>query len=405
MINIRSLSLSDFFLIIGISMSSMTNLRVWKAGPSEVIMFLWSFYIFYKYSLNIEVGFIGNFWFRWCALITIGTLVSLGFIQANTDPLGLTVYYYYIPICLGLYNGLNHKSLAEIETILKAFFITSGFLYGFLYFYGIFFSSSFLGIPLFFARVRFTGGAINPHQLGLFSGSMFFLGIYLTTRMYDKKLYNLIFLLITILFYIISMATLSSTLLVSVVLAFISGGAFLLKNKPNRLASGQLISLSFLILIVFLFFKGEDLIQFFFDWVKSDPNGEGRFILWSLAPKVIAKSFFFGLGPGGYSVGGFEFHNTYIEVFAISGFLGFLNMLFLYWSIMKKIHNNTFFVMLFVFLLGYNVGGYAMRRMAFWIIVIFIVVIAEKQTSLQSSFLKRFNPVEFHTNNSTFAEP
>lgn len=389
MINIRSLTFSDFILIIGISMSSMTSLRIWKAGPSEILLLLWSFYIFYKYSLNIEVSYIGCFWLVWTYLITIGMLICLNFYPEQSLPSEIFTYYYYPIITLGLYNGLKRKPLSVVFNLLKLIFLLSGLLFGLLYLYGLVVSKSFFGIPLFYGSVRFTGGANNPHQLALFTGAMFFIGIYLSFQTYSKKTDNIIYLIFTLFFLIISIGTLSSTLIAATVLSLLIGSVFWIKNLPDKFCTAILFSFLSILLLITLYYKLDFLIQYIAEWIANDPNGEGRLILWLSVPDTIKKSVLFGLGPGRHAIGGAIFHNSYLEIFAMSGILGSINFLIFFWHTFKLLNNNTFLFMIFCFLLGYNVAGFAMNRVAFWIVVIFLLAISEKNTISRNPVTKK----------------
>ena len=79
----------------------------------------------------------------------------------------------YSIVSVGIYNGLIKKTRFELEQLLNHIFWTSG-VFAFLYYYGYNVSMSIGGLNLFYGGSRFTGGALNPHQLALYTGVMFF---------------------------------------------------------------------------------------------------------------------------------------------------------------------------------------------------------------------------------------
>ena len=78
----------------------------------------------------------------------------------------------------------------------------------------------------------------------------------------------------------------------------------------------------------------------------------------------------------------------------MSGVLGFINLLLFLWNVIKRLHRNTSISMIFYFLLGYAVAGFAMRRLAFWIFTIICLVIIETDIEEDSETMKLNNKWE-----------
>lgn len=388
-INKLSENMADFFLIIGIVLSSMTGLRIMKVGPSEIILLFWSIYIYIKYYTELKNNhytelknnYLMRFWIIWIALLMCGTTFCLFLIPEQSKPTEIFTYVYLFIVSLALYIGLMQKKQIEVEKILKKIFFVGGIIFGFLYFYAQNVSASFFGMSLFFGGVRFTGGAINPHQLALFTGAMFFVGIYYIfsrkVRFFNKVIYGLT----AYVYWIVSLSTKSSTLIVATVLALIFGLLNGIEKIDNRKMGFFLFfSITFSLMIIFIV-NWQGLLNFFLEWVNEDPNGMNRFEIWSSFDEVVQKSIIFGLGPGPHALNGYvEFHNTYLEIFAISGMLGFINFIAFLLRLFKKFYLNIHIFTIFIFLLGYGISGYVMRRLAFWVILIICIAIEEKRS-------------------------
>ena len=64
----------DWLLIIGLCLSAMTDLRIWKIGPAELLCFIWGLKFFPKrvYRMNI----LSSFFLRFLGAMLIGTVIG-----------------------------------------------------------------------------------------------------------------------------------------------------------------------------------------------------------------------------------------------------------------------------------------------------------------------------------------
>ena len=121
------------------------------------------------------------------------------------------------------------------------------------------------------------------------------------------------------------------------------------------------------------------LMSTFYNWIASDANGLGRLDIFATYPDTFWKSPLFGLGPGVHGRdGNIEFHNTYLEVLAMSGMLG--GMLFLVFSanVLKCVWKSSYALGVLGTLYAFGFAGFSMRRLVFWIILSIIYAYSRK---------------------------
>ena len=126
-----------------------------------------------------------------------------------------------------------------------------------------------------------------------------------------------------------------------------------------------------------------------YEWVANDSNGLGRFYIWSSFKAAFIKSPIFGLGPGMHAIsysGMKEFHNSYLEIIAATGIIGFLAFAIMTYQSVKKIviGDRTLLPILFS-LYMYSMAGFAFRRLAYWIVYVFIVALAMRSVEVNYS--------------------
>ena len=97
------------------------------------------------------------------------------------------------------------------------------------------------------------------------------------------------------------------------------------------------------------------------------------------------------LGPGVHgSDGTIEFHNTYLEILACSGAIG--GVFFVLYTIrcIRKLWNADWtLIPIIVSIYAYGIAGFAMRRLAYWCVMVFVTVIAKQlleQTAAENGF-------------------
>lgn len=371
----------DWLLIVGLTLAPMNGLRIGKVGPAEVLCLLWCLpYI--KNILHLKLSNVYlRFWLLFLAAIFAGTIYGSAFYPEETSAAGVVTYIYFAIISLGIYCGMKEKSAGNIFDIFKVLCGLIPIVYISLYVYSLYVSRSFLGAPLWYGNGRrFSGGADNPHQLAILIGAMLFGNLILLVR-YSERLSRKILNVACICFCLfIAEETKSSTLVLSVVLTaaiaiyifFLDG----LKSKKDKLKFTILLITAALILIAIF---NRQIYQYLYDWIASDDNGIGRLEIFRSITGSLRKSFLIGLGPGVHAQNGtIEYHNTYLEIFAMSGATGFWIFLLFSIRVFKQLKNTPALTLLIIPLYCYGLAGFAMRRLAYWVILSVVLALSER---------------------------
>ena len=125
--------------------------------------------------------------------------------------------------------------------------------------------------------------------------------------------------------------------------------------------------------------------RYTYNWVASDSNGLGRLYIFSSIKGAFIKSPLFGLGPGMHAkdpLGLKEFHNTYLEILAATGIVGFLAFISLSIKALKKLTADALLIPILISIYAYGLAGFAMRRLAYWVIFIFIFILSEQSSQI-----------------------
>ena len=99
----------------------------------------------------------------------------------------------------------------------------------------------------------------------------------------------------TYVFWVISMATKSSTLIAAIALATAIGILLWIKNSFGKKAGFLALYFSLLIIMLIFIINSDIILNYFSSWVSDDPNGENRLLIWLSFPDVIKKSFILDL--------------------------------------------------------------------------------------------------------------
>ena len=104
-----------------------------------------------------------------------------------------------------------------------------------------------------------------------------------------------------------------------------------------------------------------------YQWIVT---GLKRFKLFGSIGDSLRKSAIFGLGPGMHALNGqWTYHNSYLEILAMSGVVGlFLFLQFIIVLIKECVKNNRL-LLLVLPLLVFSIGSFAIRNIEFWLVV------------------------------------
>lgn len=372
---------NDWFLIIGFLMAPMNAFRIAKVGPAEVLCLLWCVpYLFTTMQLNFN-NILVKFWTTFILAVFFGTIYGEMFYPQQSNYKGIFTYIYFAVVSIGIYVGLSQKSYEYILFLFKKSFALIPIVYLLLYFYSLYVSKRFLGAPLWYGGVRFTGGANNPHQLALLLGVAMFGNIIFLFREETQFFNKIKYCAYIIILLFLAKQTDSTTLLASIAITGVLAMYILyiskIQNKGQRVFDTSVLVL---IIIVFLLMFHQRLNSYFYSWLENDSNGLGRIEIFKSITDVLKKSPIIGLGPGVHGNGGtIEFHNSYLEIFAMSGIIGFAIYSAFSVSVIKKvITRNPEFLLLIIPLYAFGLAGFAFRRLIHWIVVPFVLAVSEK---------------------------
>lgn len=370
----------DKILMMGFILAPMNGLRFFKIGPAEILILIWCF-LNYKQCLKINVknyNFI--FWSIFLFVISVGANYGILFYPNQVDYTGLTTWFYFMVISISIYQVFRNKSYNYSNNFLKKTISISIIWYFFLYLYSFFINDVFLGAPLWYENVRFSGGANNPHQLAVLLAAITPLILKYLEESNNRltKLYNIsLFCIAIFLGMETNTATLQLSLVVSLAFLFYSIKLNKIKNIKNKFI---LYILTVIITIIIFLFFYQYFYESFVAWLTSDPNGLGRIKIFTTITDTLNKNWIFGLGPGTHAYfGELEYHNTYLEIIAMSGVLGFAIFIIYTIKIFKNLKIDIYFMSAIISLYVYGLAGFSLRRLAYWSVLMLLLAIAEKK--------------------------
>ena len=364
----------DWLLIVGAVLAPMTGLRIWKIGPAESLCFIWAL-------RHIRIGKIAiddylRFFIPFLLSMLVGTFICIAGYPQELVANGWATWLYLSFIACILYNALSHNSREYNEIVFETICRLSVIWYGLLYVYSIVISRTFLGAPLWY-YARYSGGGTNPHQVAvLLCGVAFWFTRQILKR--NRVLINLVFFLLAV---FLESESKSSTGAASIFLGiFILAVLFTIIHVRSTKIRKTVIIFEILIGLLIGVAFSNAIYNMVYEWVASDANGIGRFYIWSSFSQMIKKSPIFGLGPGMHAIsysGMKEFHNSYLEIIAATGLVGFIAfILFSYRAIRSLLKGDYCLLPILVSIYVYSMAGFAFRRLAFWIVISFVIVLA-----------------------------
>lgn len=379
---ILKISTWDWLLVFGVMLAPMNALRIWKVGPAEVLCLLWSIRQF-KAVREIKFSdYMMRFWGLFMVTITLGAIYGDAHYGSQSNISGLLTYCYFVVISLGVYAGIRNMKCDCAETLLQAICVVPSMWYMFLYVYSKTVSKTFLGAPLWYYSVRFSAGANNPHQVALVVSALAFGNLRFLLRKELSRAQRLLHAVCSVFCLFVGMKTRSSTLIVALAVTaamLISWYAFLFFKAKNLKISAKSMRVALAAVAVIAIVLCKPVYDFAYQWIASDPNGLGRFSIFSTITDSLKKSFWIGLGPGTHGRGGeIEYHNMYLEILAMGGIIGLGIFLAFSWRLCKKLRHEPMLAVLVIPLYAYGLAGFAMRRLVFWVLVPFAAALSAK---------------------------
>ncbi len=368
----------DWILVIGLMLAPMTGLRIAKVGPAEVLCLIWGIRN-YKLSHFPVRNELFRFIVVYLLAMVAGTICGLYIAPQELVWSQWPTWPYLFFITYGIFLGARKNSREYNEHLMDVTFRMCVLWYALLYLYSITVSRTFLGAPLWFAGVRYTGGAKNPHQVAvLMCGITFW---FMRQALRKKQIgLNLLMAFGAVFVEWQTAASTGTAALAAGILVLL----FLIPARANISTGRKVIvfTIEILILAIIAAFVYKQVFDYLTNWILSDANGLGRINLISQLGDSFMQSPIFGMGPGvhAFDLAGNpkEFHNTYSEILAATGIVGMIAFVILTFKTLKYMMRDQYLIPIMAALYVYGLGGYAMRRLAYWGIFTFIFVIARQ---------------------------
>lgn len=378
--------LINFLIIIGITLTSFTTLRIGFIGPSEFILFLAILLIFINNKGNLVI--FNNiyiwFWVIFLLSICISTIVSFVYSGAYRDDVisELIAYLFTIGLIISYYTHFSKIDKKQINNLLYRFYQFNSFLFILIYLYSLK-SNTFLGFNLFYGE-RLSMFSENPHQLSLYIGVIIFLGlIFIRKQIISKN--NLLIFINTVFLIIIGVSTLSTTFYVSLIISiFVSVSYSVIKMIHRDRTRIYIIIIYLLILTLILV----NIYIFRFDIIynifANDENGLGRLWLWKEAINYSIDNLFFGYGFGtvieidSTLIDTSEAHNIILDILLKGGILSSIVFISLMFYTIYKVRVNSVYLGLVFFIFIYSMAGFTLKRVILWFVIIILNILVEK---------------------------
>lgn len=365
----------DRLLITGLCLAAMTDLRIWKVGPAELFCLIWGLKFFPRrvYRFNTISIFFAGF----MGAMLVGSLIGYAVAPSELSVSDLVTWLYLAFIALAFYEGLKDNNVEYNEHLFSCFCFAAASWYLFLYLYSILFNKTFLGARLWYSNIRFSGGGKNPHQVAVVMCGITF--GFIRNIIKRRAVYRNLLGAITAIF--LELQTRSSTGFLSILISFLALMMIITFYRyESTTTKFSIMSVELIAGIIILIIVYPAIYKRFYNWLASDSNGLGRLELFRQIGATFKKSPLFGLGPGVHALWGIhpkEFHNTYLEILAASGLAGSFCFISMTVKVIKKLLVDATLLPIMISIYAYGLAGFAMRRIAYWGIVVFIFLIAD----------------------------
>ncbi|PLS01122.1 O-antigen ligase family protein [Neobacillus cucumis] len=368
-------SVQNILILVMMLFFGFTSLRFGMYGLGELIL-LYFCIVQLAGQQTIQVSLKNHvfsvFWIFYLSFVTFGYVVNtLLSISPQYVSFDYKAYVVLLFLCFTFEQVFKRSDFVNLYSLLRFIYFWGLFIVGTLYFVYLLGIRSLLGFSLTYAGSNiFSPFANDYHQFAYFVAPLPFIGLYIITK--EKSLLNKMIAFFGILLSInIGLATTSSTLVsawgvATMCFCVLKASEFLRKQKSSfsiNIALGCF-------LLFFLIIGYGKVILFVQNFFHGDTNGENRLIIWGNAIKAWLHSPIFGLGPGSYSgtfvFGGFEAHNTFLQILTQAGILGGILYILLVSKLLKTTRFNTYILCAVITLLMYGFGINDLRRTVLW---------------------------------------
>lgn len=395
----------DTLFLAAVVLSPMTGWRVDRVGPAEVLILLWCLLSIISIRGHLGGDRTGLFWGAFGLLLLISTVHGLAVTPAESALSDVIIWGFFAFVSVTSVAVLRRRNLFEIDRLLSWIGTASAIWFGVLYLYGLGVSHTLLGAPLWYYRVRFTGGADNPHQLSVLMAAAAFICLRSAVRApaLTRKCFHLTTMAIAL---FLGFATASSTLILAVAVAGAFAAIHYAVSLPRAASMrATALALVFVGIVVGASTQWKSLVELFNAFLDSDDNGWGRFEIWRSFDRIAESTTLIGLGPGTHAKGGvLEFHNMYLDIAAMTGLFGLAAFVIYSVWLLRTLTIDWSLITIAVPLYVYGISGFAARRLSFWLLLAILLALALTLRELPTDDRQRYLATR-STRSATTPEP
>lgn len=397
-------NLINFLIIIGVTLSSFTTLRIGFIGPSELILFIAGLLIiiYYKGLFMIRNDIYIWFWISFLLFICISTIISIycnGNFKINMIS-EIIAYIFTFSLIILYYTHFLRLSAKEIKKIMYIYYMFNSIIFIPLFIYSKIFNS-LISFQLYYGD-RLSLLSDNPHQLSLYMGVIVLLGLsFITKPLISVK--NIIIIFNSVILTDIGLSTLSTTfkvsLTVSVIIILLTTVLNAISNRKSKYNFTIIILLISLIYILYIIIFDFEIVYNIF---ANDENGLGRLWLWSEAISYSINNTFMGYGLGtviqveSSVIDTSEAHNILLDILLKAGIIPTIIFIILILNTIFKMKSNSIYLGLVLFIFMYSMAGFTLKRVIIWFVIIVLGVLISKT---QNSGLNKLSTEELYENN------
>lgn len=375
----QTINYLDILLILGVIISPMTEFRIWKVGPSEFLILIWSILTLYRYMNKIVIDYNIKLILSFNLLLFVGLAYRVFFnIEGGQYLEEIFVYIFFTVFIIALVQYTTYTQIIKMNEVLKVSFWLSSIIYIPLYLYAKYVNDNLFGVKLWYGNIRLSLFSMNPHQLNFIIGPIIILGVYLIFRIFDERKHKVVSLIIVLIFLKMGFDTQSSTFKYTM---FLLGVIYLFaairissNDQKNKIVKTSLFF--FLISLSLTMYK--PIFNIAYNFVESDNSGFGRINLWIDGLSISLSHYMFPLGPGSHIpfLGKFfEAHSNPVDILLRMGLIGLLLYLGYFIKTIVLVRENVFAICLVLFYFLYGISGYSITRITLWFFIILITYI------------------------------
>ncbi|GIN92569.1 O-antigen ligase family protein [Siminovitchia terrae] len=387
----ETLFFEKFLILVMVLFFGFTSLRFGMVGIGEVILLFFCVSQILRQEsilISLQDHIFSVFWILFLYMVTLGFIINSIFdISLQSVSFDYKAYIVILFLCFTFESIFKKRSSLNLNGLLRFIFFGGLIVVGILYLFYVQGIYQIFGYYLTYGGAEiFSPFANDYHQFAYFLSPLPFVGLYIIK---NENRYGMKFIaaLGIVLYISAGIATSSNTLVSSWVNTTLLFFILMIWGKLKRqYKSTNLILLFVCFVLLALLFSYEGIIAIVKQFFEDSSNGEHRILLWINALKAWKYSPIVGLGPGSYTgnvvFGGYEAHNTFLQILTQGGILAALAYLAFIFRLIKVTRLNLYILCATVTLIMYGFGINDLRRTVLWfyfILFYFLCMNTEKE--------------------------